>query len=90
LSQNYPNPFNPVTSIKYALHLFDYVTLKVYDSKGNEVAVLVDGNQNIGTYSVNFDASDLPSGVYYYKLIANQFQETRKDGFDKIAADLPL
>lgn len=78
LSQNYPNPFNPVTSIKYALHLVDYVTLKVYDATGNEVAVLVDGNQNVGVYSINFDASDLPSGVYYYKLIANQFQETRK------------
>ncbi len=78
LSQNYPNPFNPVTSIKYTLHLFDYVTLKVYDSKGNEVAVLVNENQNAGAYYVSFDASELPSGVYYYKLIANQFQETKK------------
>lgn len=78
LSQNYPNPFNPVTSIKYTLHLYDYVTLKVYDSKGKEAAVLVDEYQNAGAYYVSFDASELPSGVYYYKLMANQFQETKK------------
>jgi len=78
LSQNYPNPFNPSTQIKYALRLVDDVSLKVYDAKGNLVATLVEGFQDAGVYSVTFDASNLPSGVYYYKLIANQFQETRK------------
>ncbi|MBS1513811.1 MAG: T9SS type A sorting domain-containing protein [Bacteroidetes bacterium] len=78
LSQNYPNPFNPTTQIKYALRLVDDVSLKVYDAKGNLVATLVDGFQEAGVYSITFDASELPSGVYYYKLIAKQFQETRK------------
>lgn len=78
LSQNYPNPFNPITYIKYALRLHDFVTIKVYDAKGNEVAELVNEVQEPGAFSIKFDASNLPSGIYYYKLTSNQFQETRK------------
>lgn len=78
LSQNYPNPFNPVTNIKYKLTYHNFVILKIYDTKGKEISELVNDIQNPGEYSISFDASELPSGVYYYKLITSEFQETRK------------
>ena len=68
LLQNYPNPFNPVTKIRYNIADKSFVTLKVYDILGKEVAVLVSGEKNVGSYEVNFDASGLPSGVYFYRL----------------------
>ncbi len=83
LAQNYPNPFNPSTKIKFAIpeektgNLIP-VQLKVYDLLGNEVAVLVNESKQAGSYEVNFDASCLSSGVYFYKLDAGNFVKTRK------------
>jgi len=71
LLQNYPNPFNPRTIINYQLTMFNFVSLKVYDVLGNEVAALVNENQNAGAYSVEFDGSGFSSGVYLYRLEAN-------------------
>ncbi|MEO8665784.1 MAG: T9SS type A sorting domain-containing protein, partial [Ignavibacteria bacterium] len=68
LSQNYPNPFNPVTVIKYNMPVSGNVTLKIYDMVGREIRTLVNGFAQSGTYSVNFNGSDLSSGVYFYKL----------------------
>ncbi len=78
LEQNYPNPFNPSTQIKYTLAEQSNVTLKVYDVLGNEVANLVNKNQNAGSYNVNFDASGLASGLYIYKLSAGNFTSSKK------------
>lgn len=78
LSQNYPNPFNPVTNIRYTIPKDGNVTFKVYDMLGNEVGTYVNGVQKSGTYTVTFDGANLASGVYYYKLEANNFSETRK------------
>ncbi|MBI5214142.1 MAG: T9SS type A sorting domain-containing protein [Ignavibacteriae bacterium] len=78
LSQNYPNPFNPSTIINYQLPVDNYVTLKVFNLLGQEVATLVDGVQEAGEQSVEWDASGFPSGIYYYKLQAGSFEETRK------------
>jgi hypothetical protein len=85
LSQNYPNPFNPTTSIQYTIPVgtlseveVQNVSLKVYDVLGNEVATLVNGYQSPGIYNVNFDASSLSSGLYFYKLAAGNFSQTNK------------
>ncbi|MBN2029648.1 T9SS type A sorting domain-containing protein, partial [bacterium] len=78
LGQNYPNPFNPSTSIDYQLPEKVFVTLKIFDILGNEVETLVNGSQHAGNHSVQFNASNLPSGVYYYRLEAGMNQETRK------------
>lgn len=78
LSQNYPNPFNPSTSITYELPVDAYVTLIVSDIMGREVSRLVDGPEAAGHKSVTFDARNLASGVYFYRLKAGSFVETRK------------
>lgn len=78
LEQNYPNPFNPTTKISYHIPKNEYVSLKVYDILGKEVAILVNKNQNSGNYNVNFDASSLPSGIYFYKLQAGNYIDTKK------------
>ncbi|MGE5411718.1 MAG: T9SS type A sorting domain-containing protein, partial [Clostridiales bacterium] len=78
LSQNYPNPFNPTTKIVYAIQKQEFVTLKVYDLLGNEVATLVNEIKQTGSHSVEFKASSLPSGVYMYTLQAGQFRESKK------------
>jgi|GEM_PF-2754933 len=78
LYQNYPNPFNPATAISYQLSTFSYVTLKIYDVLGREVKTLVAGYKAQGKYTVNFIASDLSSGVYYYQLHAGNFVDMRK------------
>ena len=78
LNQNYPNPFNPTTVISYTIPKAGYVTLKVYDVLGREVATLVNGNENIGAYHVEFNGSRLASGVYFYRLISGSHIVTRK------------
>jgi hypothetical protein len=78
LSQNYPNPFNPSTKINFSLPKDDFVTLKVFDILGNETAVLANGNFKAGSHSIDFDASALATGIYFYKMTAGSFSETRK------------
>jgi hypothetical protein len=78
LNQNYPNPFNPVTTISYELPLTTHVTLTITDVVGREVARLVDGFQEAGYRSVTLDGSNLASGIYFYRLHAGDFVETRK------------
>jgi len=78
LYQNYPNPFNPVTKIKYGLPKNGNVKLTVYDELGKEVAVLADGYTQANTYEAEFNATNLPSGVYYYKLDADGFSDSKK------------
>lgn len=78
LSQNYPNPFNPSTSIRYSVPRESEVSLVVYDVTGREVETLVRGMKHAGTYEVHFTASHLPSGVYFYRLIAGSTVETKK------------
>lgn len=78
LNQNYPNPFNPVTVISYSLSLYSAVSLKVFDVLGREVAVLVNEEKLPGTYEVDFNAVDLPSGVYMYRIQFGSFIETKK------------
>jgi len=78
LKQNFPNPFNPVTSIKYFIPNKNFVELKIYDSKGTEIQTLVNNFQNEGEYEVSCDAKNLASGIYYYKLSAGNFSDTKK------------
>ncbi|MFH0736759.1 MAG: T9SS type A sorting domain-containing protein [bacterium] len=78
LYQNYPNPFNPTTTIKYTIPASNVVSLKVYDVLGTEVANLADGYKNAGSYEVNFNASNLSSGTYFYQLKAGNYMETKK------------
>lgn len=78
LSQNYPNPFNPSTKINYSITEFSQVALKIYDVLGTEVATLVNEEKPAGNYEVNFNASQLSSGIYFYKLQAGNFVSTKK------------
>ena len=78
MNQNYPNPFNPVTRISYSIPENAFTTLKVYDILGNEIRTLVNRELQAGSYEVEFDGSDLPSGVYIYKLISGKFVKTLK------------
>ncbi len=78
LDQNYPNPFNPTTTIKYSIPQQAFVSISVYDLLGREVAVLVKEEKSAGNYSVKFDANNLSSGVYLYKMQAGSFMETKK------------
>ena len=82
LEQNYPNPFNPSTSIHYSIRSGQFVTLKVYDVLGKEVATLVDEYRDAGSYEVEFKSSvsslQLASGIYYYQLIAGDFSQSKK------------
>jgi Secretion system C-terminal sorting domain len=78
LSQNYPNPFNPTTTIQFSLPRSQNVTLKVFNLLGQEVATLVNGNMAAGNHSISFDASNLASGLYIYKINAGSFSSAKK------------
>lgn len=78
LSQNYPNPFNPMTNIKFDIPKSVFVKLTVFDVLGREVQTLVNEQLSPGTYNYDFNASHLPSGIYYYKLESNEFIQTKK------------
>ncbi len=78
LSQNYPNPFNPTTVIKFSLPKISKVSLKIYDVLGKEIATLVNENKSAGTYRVSFDAVNLSSGIYVYRLETQGFSQSRK------------
>ena len=83
LSQNYPNPFNPTTNLSFDLIRADRVSLRIYNILGQEVATLVDGRLNAGSYKVSFDATDLASGVYIYRMSTSTHSEARKMVFMK-------
>ncbi|HMS65958.1 MAG TPA: T9SS type A sorting domain-containing protein [Ignavibacteria bacterium] len=87
LSQNYPNPFNPITNIDFAIFDLGQVSLKIYDVIGNEVNTLVNETKTAGSYSVKFNGENLPSGVYYYKLVVNSLHEagqSNQPGFTSV------
>ncbi|MBM4165947.1 MAG: T9SS type A sorting domain-containing protein [Ignavibacteria bacterium] len=78
LKQNYPNPFNPSTNFEFSLSTSQFVKLKIFDVLGREMATVVNENLNAGTYNVHYDASQLPSGVYFYRLSAGTFSDVKK------------
>jgi hypothetical protein len=78
LSQNYPNPFNPTTNIKFQIAKSGFVKMIVYNALGKEIKNLVNQQLQPGTYEADFDAGNLPSGVYYYKLELGEFTQTKK------------
>jgi len=78
LEQNYPNPFNPSTKIEFSIQDFGFVSLKIYDILGNEVATLVNSEKPSGVYQVEWNASNVPSGVYFYQLKTGSFVQTKK------------
>jgi ligand-binding sensor domain-containing protein len=78
LEQNYPNPFNPTTTIRYGLPSRSHVTLSVYNTLGQQLGVLVNGDIDPGNHEVTFDGSNLPSGVYFYRLQAGSYIQTKK------------
>jgi photosystem II stability/assembly factor-like uncharacterized protein len=78
LEQNYPNPFNPTTHFEFRIADFGFVCLKIYDILGKEVATLVNEEKTVGNYEVEFDAANLSSGVYFYRLTAGKFSAARK------------
>ncbi|RMG27822.1 MAG: T9SS C-terminal target domain-containing protein, partial [Methanobacteriota archaeon] len=78
LAQNFPNPFNPATSIRFSLPQANHVSLKVYNIAGQEVATLVNEYKKAGTYEVSFDAKNLPSGTYFYKIVSGELSSVKK------------
>ncbi|MEO8447702.1 MAG: T9SS type A sorting domain-containing protein, partial [bacterium] len=78
LQQNYPNPFNPVTNLKFLIPHSEFVTLKVYNTLGMEVEVLVNENLTPGKYEVRFDGINFASGIYFYRIKAGEFVDTKR------------
>jgi hypothetical protein len=78
LEQNYPNPFNPSTTITYQVPENSFVSIKVYDVLGKEVTSLINEEKSVGSYEVEFDATSLPSGIYFYRLQAGNYTTTKK------------
>jgi len=78
LYNNYPNPFNPSTYIRYRITNNKYTTLKIFDALGREVKILVNEFQKAGTYEISFDAGDMPSGLYFCRLVSGDFSDTKR------------
>jgi hypothetical protein len=78
LTQNYPNPFNPTTTIKYSILSEEFVTLRVYNAIGEEIRTLVNEIKEAGNYEFTFNAENLASGIYYYRLNAGEFSANKK------------
>jgi hypothetical protein len=78
LFQNYPNPFNPSTKIKFSISEPNFIQIKVFDVLGKEIKTIVNDFKKTGSYEIDFDASNLPSGVYFYRIITGKFSETKK------------
>ncbi|MEA3499961.1 MAG: T9SS type A sorting domain-containing protein, partial [Candidatus Marinimicrobia bacterium] len=78
LKQNYPNPFNPQTTIEYSLLQKEFVNLQVFNLKGQLVKTLISKQQEIGNYSVIFDGSNFASGIYFYRIEAGEYSNTKK------------
>lgn len=78
LYHNYPNPFNPSTKIKYSVPEEEFISIKIYDALGNQISSVVNERKPAGVYEVEFNGSGLSSGVYYYKIEAGSFKQTKK------------
>ncbi|MDQ7817774.1 MAG: FISUMP domain-containing protein [Melioribacteraceae bacterium] len=78
ISQNYPNPFNPITLIKYSIPKFCHVTIKLFDLLGKEILLLIDEDKNPGNYEIYINGKDFASGIYYYKINAGEFLQSKK------------
>jgi hypothetical protein len=78
LFQNYPNPFNNSTKIRYYVPASEMVKIKIYDLTGQEIEEIVNEEQRAGLYEVEFNGNNLPSGVYFYKLISGSFEQSKK------------
>jgi hypothetical protein len=78
LSQNYPNPFNPITDISFTIPTKSFITLKIFDALGREVAMLVNGYLSVGSYTKQWNAKSASSGIYFYSLVAGPYKETKK------------
>ena len=78
ISQNYPNPFNPTTTIQFGIPENSFVSLKIYNVLGKEIATVLNEDKSIGSYEVDFNAINLPSGIYFYRIEAGNFVETKK------------
>jgi flagellar hook assembly protein FlgD len=78
LTQNYPNPFNPSTKITYSIPEASLVTIKIYDITGNDLETLINEEKVVGAYEITWDGSNYPSGIYFYKIEAGNFVETKK------------
>ena len=78
LHQNFPNPFNPSTTISFSIPEEEFVSLKVFNTLGEEITELLNETKSAGNYSVLFNAEELPSGIYFYKIAAGNFFQTRK------------
>jgi len=78
LRQNYPNPFNPITSISFSLPLKSFISLKIFDLLGREVATIVSEQLSAGNHAIKWNAVNMSSGIYFYRLQAGSFTETKK------------
>jgi Secretion system C-terminal sorting domain/Peptidase family C25 len=78
LRQNYPNPFNPTTTINYSVAKESFISIKIYDLLGREITTLVNNMKNAGNYEIEFDGSHLSSGIYFYRMQAGNFSDTKK------------
>jgi hypothetical protein len=78
LLENFPNPFNPTTSIKYRIPEDSFVELRIFDILGREIITLINEKQEAGNHTVQFDASNLPSGIYIYRIVSGTFTATKK------------